>query len=150
LRQFKKASGLDTSFETQAHFVAYIAGKYQKRQIKSSVILLMIVSQRKKKNNSRSIALTFLRGQHSHVFRIEKVGRHEVVEEVVVGVVVEEGAVEEAAVAKKAASLLQDPRNRVERSANAPSSDGGPDTGVRGQAIPTIAPSKKAKTDATS
>lgn len=27
--------------------------------------------------------------------------------------------------------------------------DGGPDTGVRGQAIPTIAPSKKAKTDAT-
>jgi lupus La protein len=28
--------------------------------------------------------------------------------------------------------------------------DGGPDTGVRGQAIPTIAPSKKAKTDATS
>ncbi|KAJ8581102.1 hypothetical protein M405DRAFT_833096 [Rhizopogon salebrosus TDB-379] len=28
--------------------------------------------------------------------------------------------------------------------------DGGPDTGVRGQAVPTIAPSKKAKTDATS
>ncbi|KAG0694602.1 hypothetical protein DFH29DRAFT_311889 [Suillus ampliporus] len=28
--------------------------------------------------------------------------------------------------------------------------DGGPDTGVRGQAVPTIAPSKKAKTDAAS
>lgn len=51
---------------------------------------------------------------------------------------------------EKSQSAVTSEEQSGEKRKRAVEPDGGPDTGVRGQAIPTIAPSKKAKTDAAS